>query len=569
MCDLFLNPYMNWLVELATEPSSLQTVILISLICVTGLALGGIKIKGVSLGTAFVFFAGIFFGDIVDRLGISVDDRMLNFAQNFGLILFVYALGVQVGPGFFPSLKKGGVRLNLFAMITMILTTAGSIVIFLFSPVSATESFGLLSGAVTNTPMLGAAQQTLLDIHPEAVAEANGMATACAVAYPCGVLGVLACMIILRFMHKGKDNSSYHDAIDDTYVAEFHVSNPAVFNHSIGSLAEFTDKHIIISRIWKAGKVIIPSSNTVLEKDDHMLAVLHKDDLSIFKVIFGEKESTDWNRPDIDWNHIDNSNLISKNVLVTKASLNGVKIGSLHLRNSFDINITRVNRAGINLVANPGLRLQLGDRLTIVGTEKAIAKVAEILGDEEKVLNMPNLITIFAGMLLGVVLGAIPFAFPGASVPVKLGVAGGPIIIGILMGAFGPRFHLTTYATRSANLMIRQIGIVIYLACLGFAAGADFVEVVFSMKGLMWVAASLAIAIVPILISGFLARRYGKLNYEQNAGMLCAAMANPMALSYTCAVANEDEANEAYASAYPLSMFFRVISVQILLPLFL
>lgn len=556
-----------WFVDLFTIPSYFQTVMIISLISAVGLALGEVNIKGVSLGTALVFFAGIAVGHVFGRLGIETERQMLSFAQNFGLILFVYSLGVQVGPGFFPSLKKGGIRLNLYGFIAIVLTTLTTIAIYAVTGMSFSDAIGLLCGAATNTPMLGAAQQSLLDVYPESVDAANNMATACALAYPCGVVGVLFCMILFRAITKNEPKKTV-DPSNDTYVAEFHISNPAVFNQPIGSLRSLVDKPLIISRVFRGGKVLIPSSSTVLEEDDHILAVLRRSDVTAFKVLFGEKEHKDWNRPDIDWNNIDNSNLVSKHVLVTKPELNGVKIGSLHLRNSFDINITRINRAGITLVASPGLRLQVGDRVTVVGTETAINKVGEILGNEEKVLRTPKLVAIFVGMLLGVILGAIPFKFPGMSVPVKLGIAGGPIIVGIIFGAYGSRIHLTTYTTLSANMMLRQVGIVIYLACLGFSAGPNFVETVISGQGLLWIAMSLIIAIVPIIITGLIARKFGKLDYAQNAGMLCAAMANPMALTYTNATSDETEASEAYATVYPLSMFLRVLSAQLLILLF-
>lgn len=558
---------MEWLSDLFVQPSYLQTVLLIALISAVGLALGQLKFKGVSLGVAFVFFFGIFAGEISDRLGITTQGQMLQFAQNFGLILFVYSLGVQVGPGFFNSLRKGGLKLNLYAMLTIVLTTVSAILIFAFSDIKFSDSLGLLCGAATNTPMLGAAQQSLLEAHPDALLDAKNMASACAVAYPFGVLGVLLSMIILRFMTK--DKVKEQENVSDTYIAEFHVSNPAIFGMTIDAVTKLTPKHIIISRIWKNGKIVIPNGNTVLENDDHLLTVLNRNDVDQFKIIFGQQESTDWNRPDIDWNNIDNSNLVSKHVLVTKSHLNGVKIGSLHLRNSFDISITRVARAGIELVAYPGLRLQLGDRLTVVGTESAIAKVGEILGNEEKVLSKPNLVAVYVGIVLGVILGMIPLKVPGMSVPVKLGIAGGPIIVGILMGAFGSSIHLSTYTTRSANLMVRQLGIVMYLACLGFEAGHGFVDTVFCLNGLVWILFSLIMAVVPVLVCGFIQTRLGKMDYAKTAGTLCAAMANPMALTYVNTASDENEASEAYATAYPLSMFVRVISAQLLMLLFI
>ena len=373
---------MEWLHELIFQPSYLQTVLLIAVISAIGLALGQIKVKTVSLGVAFVFFIGIIIGEICDRLDIRTQTQMVQFAQNFGLILFVYSLGVQVGPGFFTSLRQGGLKLNLFGFSAIVLTTLTAIIAFLVTGLPFPDIMGLLCGAATNTPMLGAAQQSFLEVHPDQIRAANNMASACAVGYPFGVLGVLVCMIVLRFALRGREGEK--KSHNETYVAEFHVSNPALFGRMIGDVNQLTDKHLIISRLWRDGKIVIPSAKTVLRKDDHLLAVLHPGDVEQFKVIFGEQDDKDWNRPDIDWNHIDGSNLVSRHVLVTKRHLNGVKIGSLHLRNSFDINITRVGRAGIELVASPGLRLQLGDRLTVVGTETAIAKVSEILGNEEK-----------------------------------------------------------------------------------------------------------------------------------------------------------------------------------------
>ena len=559
---------MNWLLDLISTPSFLQTVIILSIIGAVGLALGNVKIKGVNLGVTFVFFAGIVMGHVLKLLEIDVNWDMVALAQNFGLILFVYMLGVQVGPSFFSSLKKGGIKLNLLGFGVVALTTLFAFGACAVIGIDKFDTMGLLCGAVTNTPMLGTGQQALLDACPEMVQEANNMATACAVGYPMGVLGVLLCTIILRFVFASKVGVKKDDEFE-TYVAEFHISNPAIFGRTISDIAAFAKKHIIISRVWRDGKAMIPAAETELLKDDHIMAVLARADLESFKVIFGEQEKTDWNRPDIDWDAIDGSNLVSKHVLVTKKELNGVKIGSLHIRNTLAVNITRVNRAGINLVAYPGLRLQLGDRLTIVGEADAIAKVGEILGNEEKVLRNPNLVAIFVGVLLGVVLGSIPIVIPGLSTAIKLGIAGGPIIVGILIGAYGPRVHMSTYTTRSANLMLRQMGIVIYLACLGLGAGGNFFETVFCGQGLLWLCVSLAVALVPALICGVVASKWCGLDYAQNAGMICAAMANPMALTYANSVVDDNEASEAYATVYPLAMFIRVISAQLIILLLL
>lgn len=556
---------MHWFTDLITQPSYLQTVIFLSLICAVGLSLGQIKYKGVTLGVTFVFFAGIALGEIADRCGIAVEWNMISMAQNFGLILFVYTLGVQVGPGFFTSLKQGGMRLNILGMVAILLTTVLPISLSAIFKIPFPETIGVLCGAVTNTPMLGAGQQALLDVRPESVEEAAGMATACAVAYPFGVIGVLASIIVMRFTLRRTQAPKGKDQTVNTFVAEFHVSNPAIFGKSVKEISSLCEKKFILTRVWRNGKVTIPTSGTILRQDDHLLAVSRKEDVDSLNVLFGDRETTDWNRPDIDWDAIDNSHLVSKHVLVTRHELNGVKLGSLHLRNSFGINITRINRAGIQILASPGMRLQLGDRLTIVGEETAIAKVGEILGNEVKDLGQPNLVAIFIGLLLGVIIGCIPISIPGMSTPLKLGLAGGPIIIGILMGAFGPRLHLATYTTRSANLMLRQFGIVIYLACLGFSAGKGFLSTILCMKGVLWIALSLAIATIPVLITAIIAKKWGKLNYAQNVGMLCAAMANPMALTYTSTTDDEDEASEAYATVYPLSMFIRVISAQLLM----
>jgi len=553
---------MNWFVELFTQQTFIQPVLVLSIISAIGLALGQIKIKGVSLGVTFVFFVGILLGDICHRLGIEMNQSMIQVAQNFGLILFTYALGVQVGPGFFGSLKTGGIKMNGYGLLAIALTTVMALVFYMISWISLPDSIGLLSGAATNTPMLGAAQQALLDVHPEANDVANNMATACAVAYPFGVLGVLACLIIMKFTIHRKDNAKAADQQQHTYICEFHVSNPGIFGKTIGEVVQMTEKRIIISRVWRDWKVTFPNAKTVLQENDHLLAVLDRDDKEAFTVLFGGAEDTDWNRPDINWDSsIDGSNLVSKHLLVTKHELNGVKIGALHLRSSLAINITRVYRAGVELIPSQSMRLQLGDRLTVVGEEEAIKKAGEILGNQQKELRTPNLVTVFIGITLGVLLGMIPISIPGMSTPMKLGLAGGPIVIGILMGAFGPRFHLATFSTRSANLMLRQMGITVYLACLGFEAGASFFSTVFCLKGLLWIAVSLAIATIPILLCAFIAKKWGKLDYAQNSGMLCAAMANPMALTYV----DDDEASEAYATVYPLAVFVRVISAQILM----
>ena len=555
---------MNWLQEAFLEPTMVQAVIIISLVSALGLYLGRIKIFGISLGITFVFFAGILAG----HLGIVVNKDMLYFAQSFGLILFVYALGLQVGPGFFSSLKKGGVAMNMMGLGVILLGLIMTVSLHWVTGVSLSNMVGLLCGAVTNTPALGAAQQALLQIDPANTKGVTDMALACAVAYPLGVVGVILAIIILRALFADKKQKDLKEQRDTTtYVAEFHVSNPAIYEKSIKDVMKLTDKHFVISRVWRNGKVSIPTSDTLLHEHDHLLIISVKSDVENIKVLFGEQENVDWNKADIDWNAID-SQLISRRIAVTRNRVNGVKLGSLRLRNLYGINITRVNRAGIDLLASPDLRLQIGDRLTIVGEANSVNTVGKILGDEIKRLNNPNLLAVFIGISLGMLLGALPITLPGMSTPVKLGIAGGPIIVGILMGAFGPRFHLTTYTTMSANLMLRQLGIIIYLAGLGIDSGVHFFETVFRAEGLLWIGLGFLLTIVPVLIVGFIASQFFKLDYAHNVGMLCGSMANPMALSYANTTVDGDEPFVSYATVYPLSMFIRVISAQLVLMLF-
>ncbi len=557
---------MNWLVDLFIEPSFLQAIFILAMVCALGLWLGKFKLFGVSLGITFVFFAGILGGHLANTLGITIDPSMLILAQNFGLILFVYELGVQVGPGFFTSLKQGGVRLNMMALGVIVVGTLMAVVMSTLGPMGLPEMMGVLSGAVTNTPMLGGAQAALLEVHPDQTNLANNMATACAVAYPFGIIGTILGLVVMRSKFKKTRNRSEEGhGVSNTFISEYKVVNPAIFGKNIKEIAQTNQTHMVITRVWRDGKVNIPTSETILQEGDHLLVISSKNDVDILSTLFGAMEKKDWNKEGIDWNSIDNSKLVSRHVLVTKSNLNGVKLGTLKLRNNYGINITKINRAGISLLASPNIRLQLGDRLTVVGHEKAINNVGEILGNEEKVLQNPNLVAMFIGLAVGVLLGAIPLAIPGMSTPIKLGVAGGPIVVGILMGAFGPRFHLSTYTTRSANLMLRQFGIVVYLACLGFAAGGDFVQTVFRPEGLLWIGLSLVLSFVPVVAMGYVSAKFFKMSYAHVVGMLSGSMANPIALNYANSTVDDEEPSEAYATVYPLSMFVRVISAQLIM----
>ena len=556
---------MNWFTELITTPDFTQAVLVLSLICGAGLAIGKIKIFGISLGATFVFFAGILAG----HFGLAVNPDMLIALQNFGLILFIYALGVQVGPGFFGSLKKGGFKLNMLATLLMVVGTLMMLILHWTTDISLADLMGLFSGAVTNTPMLGSAQQALLQVSPESINEANNMAMACAVGYPFGLIGMVVCVAILqKTLAPRRNKKAVSRRSDNTFITEYIVSNPEIFEKSIQEIRSNADCQFVISRIWKEGKVIIPTGETIIEENEHILVISGKSDVEKLTRLFGPQEKVDWNKQDIDWNAID-SQLVSQKVLVSKPEINGTKLGDLRLRNSFGINITRVNRAGIDLLPSRSLRLQLGDRLTIVGEARSIENAARILGNEAKQLRTPNLTSVFIGIVIGLILGSIPFAIPGMSMPVKLGIAGGPIIVGILMGAFGPRFHLTTYISQSASLMLRQLGLTIYLAGLGLSAGAGFFETVFSADGLKWVLISCALAVIPVLIVGFIASKIFKTDYAKNVGMLCGSMANPIALNYANSTTEGDEPAVAYATVYPISIFLRVISAQIIMLAFL
>ena len=509
---------MEWLYSLFIEHSALQAVVVLSLISAIGLGLGKIHICGVSLGVTFVFFVGILAG----HFGLSVDPQMLNYAESFGLVIFVYALGLQVGPGFFSSLSKGGITLNILAMGVVVLGTLLTLICSLTTGVSLPDMVGILCGATTNTPALGAAQQTLKQMGMESSTPALG----CAVAYPLGVVGVILSILLIRklLVRKRDLELKVKDDNNNTYIAAFQVHNPAIFNKSIKDIAHMSYPKFVISRLWREGKVSIPTSEKILKEGDRLLVVASEKDAMILTVLFGEQENTDWNKEDIDWNAID-SQLISQRIVVTRPELNGRKLGSLRLRNHYGINISRVYRSGVQLLATPELTLQLGDRLTVVGEAAAIQNVEKVLG---KSLKEPNLVAVFVGIIAGLALGAIPITIPGISTPVRLGLAGGPIIVGILIGTFGPRMHMITYTTRSANLMLRALGLSMYLACLGLDAGAHFFDTVFRPEGLLWIGLGAGLTIIPTVVVGVVAFKFLKIDFGTVSGMLCGSVANPM-----------------------------------------
>lgn len=549
---------MEWLYSLFIEHSALQAVVVLSLISAIGLGLGKIHVCGISLGVTFVFFAGILAG----HFGLSIDPQMLNYAESFGLIIFVYALGLQVGPGFFSSFRKGGVTLNMLAIAVVILGTLLTVVCSYTTEVSLPNMVGILCGATTNTPALGAAQQTLKQMGLESSTPALG----CAVAYPLGVIGVILAVLLIRKLLVRREDLEVKEKDDanKTYIAAFQVHNPAIFDKSIKDIAHMSYPKFVISRLWRDGNVSIPTSEKIIKEGDRLLVVTSEKDALALTVLFGEQENTDWNKEDIDWNAID-SQLISQRIVVTRPELNGKKLGALRLRNHYGINISRVYRSGVQLLATPELTLQLGDRLTVVGEAAAIQNVEKVLGNAIKSLKEPNLVAVFVGIILGLALGAVPFSIPGISTPVRLGLAGGPIIVGILIGTFGPRLHMITYTTRSANLMLRALGLSLYLACLGLDAGAHFFDTVFRPEGLLWIGLGFGLTVVPTVLVGFFAFKIMKIDFGSVSGMLCGSMANPMALNYANDTIPGDNPSVAYATVYPLSMFLRVIIAQVLL----
>lgn len=531
---------------------------MLSLISAIGIGLGKLRVGNISLGVTFVFFTGILAG----HFGFSIDPQMLNYAESFGLVIFVYALGLQVGPGFVSSFRSGGLRLNMLGMGVVLAGTLMAVLGSYGMGLSLPNMVGILCGATTNTPALGAAQQTLKQMGLDSATPALG----CAVTYPLGVVGVILAILLLRKLLVNEDELQEREKenVNKPYICAFQVHNPAIFDKSIKEIGGLSYPKFVISRLWRDGNVCIPTSEKVIREGDRLLVVTSEKYAPTLTVLFGEQEHTDWNKEDIDWNAID-SQLVSQRIVVTRPELNGKKLGSLHLRNHYGVNISRIYRSGVQLLATAELTLQMGDRLTVVGEAAAVQNVEKVLGNAVKSLKEPNLVAVFIGIVVGLALGAIPISVPGVSAPVKLGLAGGPIVVGILIGTFGPRMHMITYTTRSANLMLRALGLSLYLACLGLDAGARFFETVFRPEGAMWVGVGFVLTVVPVLLVGAIACRWMKVDFGSTAGMLCGSMANPMALNYANDTIPGDNPSVAYATVYPLCMFMRVIIAQVLL----
>lgn len=552
---------MNWIDGLFSIPSALQAVVVLSLVCTVGLGLGKIRIAGISLGIAFVFFFGIAAGSF----GLQVDEQMLNYCETFGLVIFVYTLGLSVGPTFFGSFRHEGTLFNLWSLGVIFLGTIMSVVLSYTMNVPMSDMVGILCGATTNTPALGAAQQAL----KHAGHSGGPAALATAVTYPLGVVGVIFAMIFLRkFFVRPSDLVVHSGAEDDhTYIGQFVVLNPAINGKSIAEIAQGTHRKFIISRIWRGEDVIVPMSSTVLQTNDNLLVAIKRDEVSAMEILFGQMVNRDLNKEQVDWNHLD-TKVESRVIILSNGVLNGKKLGQLHLRDAYNVNVSRVIRTDIKLLATQDLVLRYGDRLTLVGQPEAIDHAEKFLGNSVKTLNEPNLAVIFLGMVFGLALGTIPINLPGMESPIRLGIAGGPIIMGILAGAFGPRLHFIAYTTRSASLMLRKLGLSLYLACLGLDAGKDFLATVVRPEGLLWIGLGFALTVVPVVIVGLIALRLKKFDFGTICGILCGSMANPMALGYANDTVKGETSNISYASVYPLGMFARVIIAQILVMFF-
>lgn len=558
---------MNWLSDLVFGTSIAHSVMLLAICIAIGILLGRIKIFGISLGITFVLFVGIVMG----HFGISMDHHVLHFMKEFGLILFVYSVGMQVGPGFFSSFKQGGVTLNLLATGLVLLGVTATVIIHFVTGLPMQTMVGILSGAVTNTPGLGAAQTAYADMHYGATD--NTIALGYAVAYPLGVVGIILAIIAMRYIFRVnfKNEQKLIDDLDTTSASQatpigLLVKNPAVFGLTIGEVARLlSHREFVISRIIHAdnGQMEIATNDIRLCENDKLLVITTEQDIDTITTIIGavtDMEHKEWIKFD--------RNLITRRIIVTKNELNGKSLGSLNLRKSYNINITRINRSGVDLVARPNLILQLGDRLTVVGTEEDVHNTELILGNSMKRLNEPNLVTLFIGIFLGVLLGSVPFVFPGIPQPVKLGLAGGPLIVAILVSRFGYKYKLITYNTISANLMLREIGITIFLACVGIGAGDGFVDTIVNQGGLQWIGYGFIITFIPVLLIGIIGRLAFKINYFTLMGLIAGSTTDPPALAYSNATAGNDAPAVAYATVYPLTMFLRVLTAQLLIIIF-
>ncbi len=558
---------MNWIESLFFGENTAHNILLFALVIAGGILLGKIRIKGISLGITFVLFVGIFAG----HLGMKIDHEVLHFMKEFGLILFIYSVGLQVGPGFLSSFKKGGMKLNMLAAGTVLLGVAVTIILHFVTDLPMPTMVGIMSGAVTNTPGLGAAQETLYGTTGTTDAT---IAMGYAIAYPLAIVGIIGSIILIRYIFRvnmsAESEKLHQGAANEMHVERItlEVRNPAIFGMTIQKVADLlAGNKFIVSRILhhQNEQMEIASPATVLEEGDRILIITtsaHRPTV----IAFVGKEVEEMQKE--DWETLD-KHLISKRVLVTQPRIHGKSLRELNLRNNYGVNITRINRAGTDLIAQPNLKLQMGDRIMIVGDAASVDNVIKVMGNQLRMLNEPHLIPIFVGIFLGVLLGSIPFAFPGIPQPVKLGLAGGPLIVAILMSVLGAKYKLITYTTISANLMLREVGICFFLACVGLGAGENFVDTIVNQGGYRWIGYGVIITVIPLLVIGFIGKKWLKVNYFTLMGLMAGSMTDPPALAYANSVSDNDAPAVSYASVYPLTMFLRVLVAQLLILLFL
>ena len=550
---------MDWIKDLLWEPTSVAHIVsLYAFVISVGVLLGKIKIFGISLGVTFVLFTGIFMG----HCGFTAETHILHFLREFGLILFVFCIGLQVGPSFFSSFKTGGMTLNLLAVGIVVLNIAVMLTIYFMAGgrVDLPMMVGILYGAVTNTPGLGAAQEALNQLNYTGDPIALGYACA----YPLGVVGIIGSVIAIRYIFRvnfSKEEAELKEEGNNLkhkpHMMDLEVRNEAIDGKKLIQVKDFLGRPFVCSRMRHEGHVSIPERDTVFHTGDQLHIVCSEEDAEAITAFIGRGVQIDWERQDMP--------MVSRRILVTKSEINGKSLGSMHFRSIYGVNVTRVNRSGVDLFADPNLVLQVGDRVMVVGQQDAVARVADVLGNQLKRLDTPNIVTIFVGIFLGILFGSLPITFPGMPTPVKLGLAGGPLVVAILIGRFGHKLKLVTYTTMSANLMLREIGIVMFLASVGIEAGEHFVQTVVEGDGLLYVGYGFLITVIPLLIIGIVARLYYKVNYFTLMGLIAGSTTDPPALAYANQVSGNDAPSVGYSTVYPLTMFLRIIAGQMIL----
>lgn len=553
---------MNWLQDLLTNPNSIAHIVaLYAFVIAAGVLLGKIKFFGISLGVTFVLFVGILAG----HFGFTGNPAILSFVQDFGLILFVFCIGLQVGPSFFSSFKRGGITLNLLAVGIVFLNIAVALILYfaLQGRVDIPMMVGILCGAVTNTPGLGAANEALQQLHYQGPEIAMGYACA----YPLGVMGIILSMIIIRYICRVdvlRDSDEIQKEEEANphmkpYTISLKVQNEALSGKTLSQVQNFLARDFVCTRIIQDGHMITPNANTVLRLGDRMFLVCAEDDSEAIMAFIGPKIEQDW-----DATNQQDKPMVSRRILVTQPNINGKTLGELHFSSMYGVNVTRVNRSGMDLFAARQLRLQVGDRVMVVGPQDAIERVANLLGNQLRRLDHPNIVTIFVGILCGILFGSLPIAIPGMPTPVKLGLAGGPLIISILIGRFGHKVKLVTYTTMSANLMLREVGLVLFLASVGIKAGENFVQMVVEGDGVLYVGLGFLITFIPLIINGIIARWHHRVNYFTLMGLIAGSNTDPPALAYANQIAGNDAPAVGYSTVYPLTMFLRILTAQLL-----